>query len=112
MPSPNPTGRPRNLITAHDVSILFQKLALLTEEEITERTQDKSSSVMERGAAVAWLSYMQTGDYGKVRDLMEHMVGKVPTQTINESIVTSTEVLKGIPTETLLSLVEANDDKD
>jgi uncharacterized protein (UPF0147 family) len=91
----NKSGRPRKIYTilkemnysSEDIKTAFSELAWYTLSELEEIQQDKNIPVLPRIIAKQFILALEKGDWAKVREIMEHVIGKP-----NQSIISDTTI--------------------
>ena len=103
----NKEGRPKKIYTilkehgysADDVRIAFGEMAWYTLADLKEVHSDENKPVITRIVANQFYLALQKGDWSKVKEILEHVIGK-PTQTINAKVGTQKADLESIfPTD-------------
>lgn len=94
---PKKNGRPLKIYTilrqtgygSQDVKEAFQELGFYDETDLKKVANDKSKPVIVRIVAKQFIKAMSEQDYVKIREIMEHVIGK-PVQP-NETKLTLSE---------------------
>ena len=82
----NKEGRKKKIYTvlkakgfgADDIRTAFAEMAFYTLKELQEVHNDDSKPIITRIVANQYWQAMKKGDWGKVREILEHVIGKAP----------------------------------
>ena len=84
----NKKGRPKKIYTilkesgytADDIKTIFGEIPFYTLEDATKAVKDESYPLILRTVAHLMISAFKKGDYNKIREVLEHFIGKAPAQ--------------------------------
>jgi hypothetical protein len=90
-------GRPKSIYTiiknkgfgSDDIRLAFSELAFYTLEELSETKADKTTPIIARIIANQFMIAFERSDWAKVKDIIEHVIGK-PLQALNQTIIEPT----------------------
>lgn len=90
--SGNPKGRPKKIYTVlkekgfsgDDIKTAFGEMAWYTLKELKQVHKDEKKPVIMRIVANQFYLALSKGDWGKVKEILEHTIGK-PTQGLEHS---------------------------
>ncbi len=102
--SGNPSGRPKGLLTADQVSALISRLAVLTLDELKLIQQDPKAEMHRRIIATEIVTALEKADYGRLEALFMRGIGKVRDVTEVHQHNYDAE-LDGEPKENVLKLL-------
>lgn len=103
--SGNPSGRKPGSIRADDVDAAMDKFARLKADELADKVADPKTNVLERMIGAVMLKTIETGDASRLEFLLARSIGKVKEVVENHNHDHGKELVKQIPTEKLLQLV-------
>ena len=75
--SGNPSGRPKNAMTAGAFKKIIDRLGAMTRVELQAVIQNPKTTMYELQLASAFAHGVKTGDYGKVALIIDRTIGKV-----------------------------------
>lgn len=116
----NRKGRPKKIYnvliekgySAADIKTAFGEMAWYSLAELQKVHTDEKMPIIARIVANQFYLALQKGDWTKIREILEHTVGK-PSQTINANIGTQKADLAAIfPTEDELEDDDQDQDQD
>ena len=67
-----------------DVRACFGELSFYTKSELNEVLQNKELPIIQQIVANQFLEALKGGDWGKIKEILEHSIGK-PTQPIEQT---------------------------
>ena len=80
--------------TPSDITLAFQTLAFYTEAKIQKVINDKRQPMITRIIATQFEQALTKKDWNKIKDLIEHIVGR-PTQSVNQTVEVKEQPLLG-----------------
>ena len=82
----NPLGKPKQLITKHQVEVIHQRMVTKTRTELQEVIDNPKSTMLEITVASVLVKAAQQGDASRLEQVLERAVGKVVTVTENRTV--------------------------
>ena len=86
--------------SADDIKTAFGELAFYTENEIEEISTDETKPIIARIVANQFFQALKAGDWNKIKEILEHVIGKPNQQT---DITTGGEKLNQETTVTFIN---------
>lgn len=75
--SGNPSGRPKDILTAAKLSQIIDKLSVMTRAQLQDVVTNPKTEMIELYVASIFAHGSKTGDYSRLEALLQRRIGKV-----------------------------------